>query len=44
MELQTQIQNALESNVMLEAVEDETTEVKALDQSELPAEKTCLAV
>lgn len=31
MELQTQIQDALESNVMLETVEDETTEVKALD-------------
>ncbi len=39
MELQTQIQDALESNVMLEAVEDETTEVKALEQSEPIAEK-----
>lgn len=39
MELQTQIQEALESNVMLEAVEDETTEVKALDQNELPTAK-----
>ncbi len=38
MELQTQIQEALESNLMLEVVEDEhTTEVKAL---EAPAEKT----
>ena len=30
-ELQTQIEEALESNVMLEVVEDETSEVKALD-------------
>ncbi len=38
MELQTQIQEALESNLMLEVVEDEhTTEVKAL---EAPTEKT----
>lgn len=39
MELQTQIQEALESNVMLEAVEEEqTVEVKALEAPDKPAE------